>query len=38
MEQVKKIVVSIQFDWKKYAASYGVKSASKTSIQKMIGA
>jgi hypothetical protein len=37
MEQVKKIVVSIQFDWKKYAASYGVKSASKNSIQKVIG-
>jgi hypothetical protein len=37
MEQVRKIVVSIQFDWKKYALSYGVKSASKNSIQTVIG-
>ncbi|WP_353481251.1 type II toxin-antitoxin system HipA family toxin [Haliscomenobacter sp.] len=30
-------VQNVVHNWKKYAASYGVKSASKNSIQKMIG-
>lgn len=29
MEQVKKIVVSIQFDWKTYAALFSVKQMHK---------